>query len=312
MIVCASRRTDIPAFHSEWLMNRLRAGYAMVRNPLHRNVVNRVDLTRSNVDCLFFVTKDPRPLEGHLREIGAMGHMYVFHVTLNPYGRDLEPGVPFKADINDSCVRISERIGRDRMVWRYDPVVFNNRHDLEYHRRKFDLLCREASRWTDRCMFSFVSMYGKLGTFEDSGILRQVSRREMEAFAKMASKISMEYGISLGQCCGGIDLSGYGIDDRGCLDREWMNSLNIPYESQSRQLRDGCRCVKSIDIGQYDTCMHDCVYCYANRVDAHYRGTKVYDPHSEMLWGQVTSRDTVVDTRSRDCMRLDDLCNDGL
>lgn len=293
-------------------MNRLRAGYAMVRNPIHRNTVHRVDLRRSNVDCLFFITKDPRPLEPHLPEIGSMGHMYVFHVTLNPYGRDLEPGVPFKADINDSCIRIAERIGRDRMVWRYDPVIFNDHHGIDYHRRKFELLCREASQWTDRCMFSFVSMYGKLGMFEESGLLRQVSRREMVEFARMASKVAEDHGMSIGQCCGSLDLSEYGIDRRGCLDRGWMNSLNIPYEDESGHLRDGCRCVKSIDIGQYDTCMHDCVYCYANRADASSRVRKVYDETSEMLWGQVMPRDKVVDMGSREASRIEDLLTEGL
>ena len=306
MIVCASRRTDIPAFHSEWLMNRLRAGYALVRNPMERNVVYRVDLTRSNVDCLFFLTKDPRNLEPHLKEIGSMGHMYVFNITLNPYGRDLEPGVPFKADINDSCIRISEHIGRDRMAWRYDPIIFNHRHGIDYHRRKFDLLCREASQWTDRCIVSFVSMYGKLSSLEDDGLLRQVTRKEMVDFARMASKVSEEYGVSISQCCGSMSLEEYGIDDRGCFDSAWMNSLNIPYDTSSSPIRRGCRCVKSIDIGQYDTCLHDCAYCYANSIERSSRVSRTYDPGAEILWGDVMPSDTVVDLRSRDVARLDE------
>ena len=91
MIICASRRTDIPAFHSEWMMNRLRAGTVLVRNPMSRNLIHRVDLTRRNVDCILFMTKDPRPMVPHLREIGSMGHMYVFQVTMTPYGPSLEP-----------------------------------------------------------------------------------------------------------------------------------------------------------------------------------------------------------------------------
>ena len=114
MIICASRRTDIPAFHSEWMMNRLRAGYVLVRNPVSRTTVHRVDLTRGNVDAILFITKDPGPMVPHLREIASMGHTALFQVTLTPYGRDLEPGVRFKADINDSCVEVSERIGRQQ------------------------------------------------------------------------------------------------------------------------------------------------------------------------------------------------------
>ena len=101
MIICASRRTDIPAFHAEWMVNRLRAGYCLVRNPVYRQLVYRVDLTRRNVDAIVFISKDPRPMVPYLKEIGSMGHMYMFQITINPYGRDLEPGVPFKADVAD-------------------------------------------------------------------------------------------------------------------------------------------------------------------------------------------------------------------
>lgn len=306
MIICASRRTDVPAFHSEWFMNRLRAGYVLVRNPVQRNVVHRISLARRDVDCIFFITKDPRPLEKHLGEIGSMGHMYVFHVTMNPYGRDLEPNVPFRADINDSCIRISERIGRDRMVWRYDPVLFNNRIDIGYHRRKFALFCREASKWTDHCVISFINMYGKLGCFEESGLIRQVSTDEMISFARMASAIAEEHGMTVVQCCGEMNLEQYGIDNGGCLDYRWMSSLGIPYESQSGTIRDGCRCVRCVDVGQYDTCRHGCVYCYANRTHSHDRDSRVYDPQSEMLVGGLTTMDKVVDTIHRSNHRIDE------
>lgn len=306
MIICASRRTDIPAFHSEWMMNRLRAGYALVRNPVHRTTVHRVDLTRRNVDCILFITKDPRPMIPHLKEIGSMGHMYVFQVTITPYGRDLEPNVPFKADISDACVEISDRIGRDRMSWRYDPVIFNGSIGLSYHRRKFEMMCREASQWTDRCIFSFVDVYGKLLKLQEQGVIRTATLEEMDAFAEMAAKVAGEYGMTVSYCCAKRDLSRFGVQPRGCFDREMMRSLDIPYETMDVPLREGCRCVKSIDIGEYDTCMHECVYCYANRVDGGRRVSRMYSPDSEMLWGTVMPRDTVVDLRGRDAQRLGD------
>ncbi len=306
MIICASRRTDIPAFHSEWMMNRLRAGYVLVRNPVYNNLVYRISLARRDVDCILFMTKDPRLMIPHLREVGSMGHMYTFQVTITPYGHDIEPNVPFKADISDACREISDRIGRDRILWRYDPVVFNNSMGIEYHRRKFDMMCREASEWTDRCTFSFLDTYGKLSRFQEAGILRPVTKPEMDAFAKMASKTAEEYGITLSYCCAKYDLSRYGISPRGCIDREMMLSLNIPYETSSSPLRDGCRCVKNIDIGEYDTCMHDCLYCYANKVDPSRRISKVYDPNAEMLYGSLNPRDTVTELGGRDTSRLSD------
>lgn len=306
MIISVSRRTDIPAFHSEWLMNRLRAGYALVRNPVYRTLVHKIDLTRSNVDCLFFVSKDPRPLEPHLKEIASMGHVCVFNITMNPYGKDLEPFVPPRYEINDACIRIAEIIGRDRMAWRYDPVIFNSRQDIKYHTRKFSLFCKEASAWTDRCIFSFINMYGKLGQVAENGLIRKVSKQEMVDFAKMAGKVADDYGMSISNCCGDTDFSEYGISKRGCIDRGWMNSLNIPYESTDNRLREGCRCVRTIDIGEYDTCLHDCVYCYANRIDPSKRISKIYNPESELLWGELSKRDRIVALDSRCNGRLED------
>ncbi|MBQ5397217.1 MAG: DUF1848 family protein, partial [Candidatus Methanomethylophilus sp.] len=123
MIISASRRTDIPAFHMEWMMNRLRAGYCLVRNPMVANVVYRIDLDPKNVDAIIFVTKNPAPVIPHLKEIASMGHLPLFQVTITPYGRDIEPEVPFKADVADAFKTISERIGADRMIWRYDPII---------------------------------------------------------------------------------------------------------------------------------------------------------------------------------------------
>ncbi len=311
MIITASRRTDIPAFHSEWFMNRLRAGTVLVRNPVHRTTVHRVDLGRSNVDCIVFMTKDPRPMVPHLREIGSMGHVCLFHVTMTPYGRALEPGVPFKADVNDACIGISDRIGRDRMVWRYDPVVFGPGMGIDYHRRKFSMMCREASEWTDRCVVSFLDVYGKLNRLVEDGTLRRVTRTEEDAFAEMVSEVAGDHGMTVTGCCTDRDMSDTGILRRGCLDRGTMRSLDIPYEIGDGNLRDGCLCVRSIDIGQYDTCMHDCVYCYANRADGGRRAAKVYDPTAEMLWDQVRPRDTVVDIRPRGCTRLEDHFHPG-
>jgi len=291
MIICASRRTDIPAFHSEWFMNRLRAGYVLVRNPMCRNLVERVSLDRKDIDCIFFMSKNPIPIESHLNEIEALGFDYTFQVTITPYGKDMEPNVPMKADISDCCRRISGRIGRDRMLWRYDPVLFNDSIGIEYHRRKFDLMCREASEWTDRCVFSFIDMYGKL---ERAGAnsFRQATESEMDQFARMAAKTAEEYGMVLSYCSPKRDYSQYGIGSEGCFGPKHLNKLGIPYEMLQKPIREGCGCVKSIDIGQYDTCLHDCIYCYANSPFSD-RSERIYDPESEMLYGVVRPDDIV-------------------
>jgi DNA repair photolyase len=304
MIISASRRTDIPAFHMEWMMNRLRAGYCLVRNPMVANVVYRIDLDPKNVDAIIFVSKNPAPVIPYLKEIASMGHLALFQVTITPYGRDMEPGVPFKADVADAFKEISDRLGADRMIWRYDPIILNDRYDLDFHRRKFELLCRELEGYTHRCTFSFLEMYGKLQKHRD--VLRSVTHQEMDAMAEMMVPIAERYGMSLSYCCSKYDLSRWGIEPRGCIDRQYMRKLGIPFEELNSPLREGCRCVKNIDIGSYDTCGHDCLYCYANRSDGSERSQKMYDPEGEMLYGKLEEGDTVVPLLGRDLPRLED------
>lgn len=302
MIISASRRTDIPAFHMDWMMNRLRAGYCLVRNPMVANVVYRIDLDPKNVDAIIFVTKNPAPIIPHLKEIASMGHLALFQVTITPYGRDIEPEVPFKADVADAFKAVSERIGADRMIWRYDPIILNDRIGVEYHRRKFELLCKELEGYTRRCTFSFLEMYGKL---HDRPELRSITFAEMDAMAEMMVPIAERYGMKLSYCCAKHDLSRFGIEPRGCIDRQMMRSLNIPLEEMDSPLRDGCRCVKNIDIGSYDTCLHNCIYCYANRRNKEQRRMKDYDPEGEMLYGSLSPEDTVVPLKGRDVPKLD-------
>lgn len=304
MIVSASRRTDIPAFHSEWLMNRLRAGYCMVRNPMYDSLVYRVDLSRRNVDALVFVTKNPAPIVPYLREIGSMGHMSVFEVTITPYGKDLEPNVPPKADVAESFREISDRLGADRCLWRYDPILVNGYIGTEYHRRKFELLCRELEGYTNRCIFSFVEVRNKLLGREN--LFRTPTHAEMDSIVDAVKPVADRYGIELTYCCPHYDLSPHGIEPRGCIDGRQMMRLGIPFEEMSTPLREGCRCVKNIDIGAYDTCPHDCVYCYANRTKGEARHERTYDPESEILFGEVTARDEVVNLKGREIPRLTD------
>ncbi|MCL2317484.1 MAG: DUF1848 domain-containing protein [Methanomassiliicoccaceae archaeon] len=306
MIVCASRRTDIPAFHSEWLMNRIREGYAMVRNPVAKNVVYKVDLSPKNVDLLLLMTKDPRPIIPHIEELKRMKMNIGFQVTVTPYGRDIEPGVPDKADVAEAFRIVSEKIGKERMVWRYDPVILNGKIDIRYHSRKFEVLCNELSGYTERCIFSFVEMHEKLNPLQKNGTLRPISKEEAETIGAAFSEIANAKGIRLSLCCSEYDLSHHGISSAGCIDKETMKDLGIPYEELSVPIRDRCKCVKNIDIGEYDTCDHDCIYCYANRTNGYVRKQRMYDPKSEMLYGAIRNTDVVVETGSKKNLRITD------
>jgi hypothetical protein len=306
MIICASRRTDIPAFHSEWLMNRIREGYALVRNPVAKNVVYKVDLSRRNVDLMLLMTKDPRPMIPFLEELEEMKMNIGFQVTITPYGKDIEPGVPDKADIAEAFRTISKTIGKERMIWRYDPVILNDKFDLRYHQRKFEVLCTELSGYTDRCIFSFVEERDKLKGSFANGKLRNTSSEEADEIGRILSGIAHDNGIELSLCCSEYDLSKYGISARGCIDKEQMNALGVPYEELQIPIRDRCKCVRNIDIGEYDTCDHDCIYCYANRTPGGVRRQKQYDPNNEMLFGTLRRSDVIVELSSSKNSKITD------
>ena len=108
--------------------------------------------------------------------------------------------------------------------------------------------------------------------------------------------------VSWSCCCPRRDLSRFGIEPRGCLDAATLRILDIPYDSARSDLREGCLCVRSVDIGEYGTCGHGCVYCYAGG-DGGIR--RLYSDDTELLWGAVMPRDRVVDLRGRDAERLD-------
>ena len=124
MIISASRRSDIPAFHGDWFMEHLRRGEVAVRNPFRPAQAKTVSLKKQDVDAFVFWSRDPRPLLAHLPEIERGGYPYYFLLTLTGYPRLLEPGVPRRRGRDRFFRELAGRIGRRRVVWRYDPVLY--------------------------------------------------------------------------------------------------------------------------------------------------------------------------------------------
>ena len=136
MIVSASRRTDIPNYYSDWFFNRLKAGYALVKNPMNAAQIRRVELSPEAVDCFVFWTKNPAPMLPRLEEL--RDYAFYFQFTLTGYGRDIEPGIPHKREVMlDVFRQLAGRVGKERVIWRYDPILITDRYTPEYHVRTF-------------------------------------------------------------------------------------------------------------------------------------------------------------------------------
>ena len=146
MIISASRRTDIPAFYSEWMLHRLKAGYCTVANPFNRNQVSRISLRPEDVDAIVFWTRNPRPLMRYIPELDSQGYRYYFQFTILGYPREIDPKSPTAAAAVQTFHELSERLGPTRVIWRYDPIVFTGLTPPAFHRENFQRPGRIAPR----------------------------------------------------------------------------------------------------------------------------------------------------------------------
>lgn len=293
MIISASRRTDIPAFYSEWFMNRLKEGYALIPNPRNPNRLGRVALSPENVDCIVFWTKNPANMLGRLSELDAMGYAYYVQFTLTPYDRSMEPNLPSKAELLRTFIEMADQIGALRSVWRYDPVVVDDKHGVGWHVEQFSAICGKLRTYTERCILSFVDPYKSLCDRH-----RALTDDEMIGIASGFSKIARRCGIALYTCAEEIDLSRYGIGHSACIDQKLIEKTagyRITAKKDANQ-RAACRCIESVDIGAYDTCPHGCTYCYAtSSPKTVLRRVNEHDPRAPMLTGCPKGDEIVTD-----------------
>ncbi len=269
MIVSASRRTDLPAFYSGWLLNRLHEGYALARNPLNAKQIRRVDLSPDAVDGLVLWSKNPAPLLPHLNALKPFA--FYFQFTLNPYDRDIEPRVPPLNERVDTLLRLSDMVSPYRVVWRYDPVLLSPNHSMGYHVDRFGELAQRLSGHVAQVMFSFLDIYKKIEkqlAFQriepPNDDLKRVIAAEFAAIAK-------QHHLPIAGCCEPAIAAVPGIEPGRCIDAERLSGIagrSIQAKRDPSQ-RPGCACAQAVDIGAYDCCVHGCVYCYANRSAAY-------------------------------------------
>ena len=297
MIISASRRTDIPAYYSEWFMNRLKEGYVLTRNPMNHAQISRIQLSPDIIDCIVFWTKDPKPMLEQLPLLDQMGYRYYFQFTLTPYGRDMEPNLRDKNDIMKTFMMLSETVGKAKVLWRYDPIIVNDSYTVDFHLEKIKDMCRRLSGYTEGCTISFVDLYQKLNP-ANQPFLREITEEEMIRLASAFAEAGKRFGISVRACCERLDLSQYGISSASCIDREAIERVcgyTIEGPKDTNQ-RSGCGCIQSIDIGIYNTCRNGCIYCYANigRTSAQ-KNFESHDSKSELLFGAVREDDQIRD-----------------
>jgi len=299
MIVSASRRTDIPAFYGEWLLNRLREGFALVRHPFNPLQVTRVSLDPRVVDGIVFWTKNPAPLLPRLAEIERLGHRALFQVTLTGCDRDLEPHVPARAEGIAAFRTLAEQIGPERVLWRFDPILFTATRGPDLLLREFADLAAALRGFTRQCTVSFLSLYAKCRHNLAGIALLHPDDGDRIDFVRQLAMIAAENDIVLRACCDVFLHEQCGIEAARCIDDRLLTEVwGRPGVPKAKGQRPGCHCATSIDIGAYNTCPHGCRYCYAN-VSARAVAANVarHDPRSPLLTGSLTGRERVTERK---------------
>lgn len=294
VIISASRSTDIPAFYSDWLISRIKAGYVKWKNPFSGKFTN---VSFEDARLFVFWTKNPAPMQSKLDFFDERGFNYYFQFTLNDYEiENWEPGLPSVEERIETFIGLSERIGKEKLIWRFDPIILSDKLGPDEILRRVERIGDILHLHTSKLVFSFIDIenYRKvkynLCSLPDK--LHEIDTQTMEYLAKGISQLNAGWGLELGTCAEKIDLEQYGIEHNRCIDdrliirlfphdKELMAYLGYTTNDQTDFLADqsakysyskikdkgqrkACGCIKSKDIGQYNTCPHGCVYCYAN------------------------------------------------
>ncbi len=298
VILSVSRATDIPAFHSEWFINRWKAGYSVWFNPYTGNPQY---ISYEKVKGIVFWTKNPsKEIIEFQKELEKDGVHTYFQYTLNDYEEEkFEPFLPSLDQRIERFIELSNAVGPDRVIWRFDPIFLMNQDKLM---QRITNIGNKLKGYTNKLVFSFVDIncYKKVQAnlvkytdiFNERNVLdAEYTPEFMEITASKLASLRDQWAqegwnIELATCGEKFDLDKYGIQHNRCVDSEqfkkiigmddlpfliYLNYGNKPSTKPLtvKQLKDKgqrleCGCMLSKDIGRYSTCPHFCVYCYAN------------------------------------------------
>jgi Domain of unknown function (DUF1848) len=290
MIISASYKTDIPTFYGDWFVNRLRAGFCKTLNPYNRQI-QRVSLRPEDVEGFVFWTKNVGPFMGHLAEVRRLGFPFVVQHTINGYPRVLEQAVVDAAKSVEHVRRLAETYGPKVCVWRYDTIVHSSVTPREFHVEMFSRLAKGLEGATDEVVISFAHLYQKTlrnmsraaedNDFTWSDPADEWKRSLLVELTEIAGNHSIRLTV-----CSQPQLIVPRSGEARCVDALRLNEIGgTAFKAKLKGNRKECGCYEARDIGEYDTCPHGCVYCYAvqNRPLALER-FRQHEPESEFLF----------------------------
>lgn len=289
VILSASRSTDIPAFYADWFLARLKAGYSVWVNPFNQE---RYRVSFADTRMIVFWSKNPKPMLERLDEVESLDfRQYYFQFTLNDYvAEGLEPNVPPVAERIDTFKQLADRIGKERIIWRFDPLMLTEKISIEALLERISNIGQQLKGYAEKLVFSFIDIaaYRKVQKNLAGLGVREFSPNDQIKFAQGLAELNQDLELELATCGELADLSAYGIRHNKCVDDELMmrlfhddaelmdfigaeydmfNGWQIKKSKKDKGQRKACGCIVSKDIGAYNTCPHLCRYCYANFSD---------------------------------------------
>ena len=277
MIVSVSRRCDIPRYQFQWFMERVKAGFCEVSNPFNSRQIKRVSLLppkegmkpQDGVDVFIFWTRNPANILANADELINRGFPFYVMVTITGYPVLLEPGMTRTSKVLASVKELAKKIGPEKVIWRYDPILLTSVTDEDFHRVNFNTITQELAGSVKRVIVSVYDEYKeakkRLECMEKFGELQMLETNLtlthlLAGFAKNAEAAGME----IQSCAEKEDYSSLGIKPGACIDAELINKLwGLEPGGKDKNQRPNCLCCKSVDIGSYNICSAHCLYCYA-------------------------------------------------
>ncbi len=290
MILNVSGRCDIVAFYTTWFMNRYKEGFVDVRNPFNQKLVSRIYF--EDVDAIMFCTKNPIPILKYLPEITKP---ILFHVTLTPYNKDIEPNVIDKREIIEAIKKLKDLVGIENLYVRYDPVFISPKYNIEYHKKAFAKMCTLLDGYVKKIIISFLDDYKNVRKNKNILNYRQFTANDYKEIGINFSTIAKSHGMTVQTCFEDRNLSEYGFIIGECFSKKKAyNMTGKKYKNWKARKGSKCNCVSMVDIGAYNTCNHLCKYCYANYDESKVlKNIKEHDINSSLLIGHITDGDII-------------------
>lgn len=270
-------------------MRRIKQGYVCVVNPFNSKQISKVNIKPDVVDCIVFWSRNPKPLLNKLSELDDLNYKYYFQFTITPYHDDLEKNNPNKKEVIDTLINLSKIIGKRKVILRYDPILITDKYTLEFHKKAFTALCEKLHGHTEKIIISYLDNYRKVSRNMKEINMQHLSSETIKSLSQSLVEIANNYQLPMETCAEEADLEELGIAHAKCIDGNLIEKI-IGYEIMNKNKLDAhrkaCGCMKCIDIGQYDSCIHECLYCYANvNKEKARENFNLHDPDSPFLIG---------------------------